>query len=298
MQEESLKKKLKNAFAELYYVWRKKEIIRENILLVYSFDKIATKQYEVGMGIQADIFRAKTELAGLRRDSIQNEQTISSMTAMLNALMNQPVDLPIRKIDWIDVPVFTRTIEQLCTLAQRNRPDLRSMQANIAMLNAEIKVAKKAYYPDFTVKGMYMNAVESKEDNLSVMFGVTIPVAPWSYKKYSSDYSLKQYDDMKNMIYAQIQDALTRVASNNEQLKIALKHTIPYADQTLNATMTAYSNGKTEFLMLIDAQRMILMAHMDHHMAIMGLLQSIAELEQAVGLSLDQIQLSISSREK
>lgn len=307
VQQQSLKQNVRNVFADLYFAWRKKEIIQENILLVFSFGKIATKQYEVGMGMQADLFRAKIELAGLRRDSIQTEQTITSMTAMLNAFMNQPVNQPITAIDWVDVPVVNQTLTQLCSLAVKNRPDLRAMEANITMREAEAKAIKRSYYPDFMLKGMYMNSVESEDDNLSVMFGMTVPITPWSDNKFTAGYSIKQYeaviakheyDNMENMVFSQIQDALATIDSYRGQLDIALKHTLPYATQALEATMTAYSNGKTEFLMLIDAQRMLLMAHMDHHMAIMGMMQGITQIEQAVGVGIGDMQLSKNSKEK
>jgi outer membrane protein TolC len=303
--EQSLRNELKKAFSELYFAWRKKEIITESISLIYSFSKIATKQYEVGTGMQADIFRAKAELATLRRDSISIEQNIASINAMINAVFGRTNNQKINPVPWVTVPDFMPDEAALCSLAFDHRAEIGSMNAAIAMATAEAKAAKKNFYPDFIVKGMYMEMIGMGESNLSVMAGITAPFV--SYKKFSALYKEKifatgqvryELDNMKNMISAQIQDALARFTSSKAQVRIALEHSIPYVDQALQSTVSAYANGNTEFLMLIDAQRMTLMAHMDHHEAIMGVLQSVADLEKAVGMNLPDMIDQLSHKEK
>jgi outer membrane protein TolC len=64
---------------------------------------------------------------------------------------------------------------------------------------------------------------------------------------------------------------------------------IPQADQTLQATLAAYQTGKTEFLMLIDAYRMVLMSKLDYHMSVMSYMTNQAALEQAVGMNIAEI---------
>jgi outer membrane protein TolC len=67
---------------------------------------------------------------------------------------------------------------------------------------------------------------------------------------------------------------------------------IPQAEQTLESALSAYRTGKQEFLMLIDIQRMLVMAKLDYHMAVMTLLDSQSRLERAIGLSIDEINKS------
>jgi outer membrane protein TolC len=78
-----------------------------------------------------------------------------------------------------------------------------------------------------------------------------------------------------------------------ERLKLSKESAIPQAQQTLVSAMAAYKTGKEEFLMLIDIQRMIAMAKLDYHMAVMNLLDSQSQLERAVGLSIDEIGQSL-----
>jgi hypothetical protein len=51
-------------------------------------------------------------------------------------------------------------------------------------------------------------------------------------------------------------------------------------------------------LALIDIQRMLVMAKLDYHMAVMTLLDSQSRLERAVGLSLDEIDKTIEKGDR
>jgi outer membrane protein, heavy metal efflux system len=64
---------------------------------------------------------------------------------------------------------------------------------------------------------------------------------------------------------------------------------IPQAEQTLQSTTSAYQTGNMDFFSLIDAYRMLLMAKLNFHMSAMKYMESQAELEQAVGISMDEI---------
>jgi outer membrane protein TolC len=94
---------------------------------------------------------------------------------------------------------------------------------------------------------------------------------------------------MKNMIASDVQNSLVKIETNRNLVDLYQNTVIPQAEQTLQSTIAAYQTGKTEFLMLIDAYRMLLMSRLDFYMSKMNFLQSQAQLEQAVGLSVSEI---------
>jgi outer membrane protein TolC len=130
------------------------------------------------------------------------------------------------------------------------------------------------------------------------MVGISIPIAPWTSGKVVSKVeenelnvkkSEEEYTNMKNMALFELQDALVKVQTNQNIVLLYQNTTIPQAEQTLQSTIAAYQTGKTEFLMLIDAYRMLLMSKLDYSMAVMNFMASQAQLEQAVGLDISAI---------
>jgi outer membrane protein, heavy metal efflux system len=300
-RERDLVRNVKALYFDLYLKIRQMEINHENQALVRSFVDIARKQYEVGMGKQSDVLRAQTELSSLGIDSVVIVQQRRSMEGMLNALCNRPVTSEIGFIPEIDPAMPNFDLSTLLAVAEKNRPELQSMQYSVAMQQAERTAAAKEYLPDFMVRGMYKQMTMTS-DYWSLMIGATVPIAPWSFGKNSSgttraDANIKtaqgELDNMKNMVAAEVNDALLKVESSKERLRLSRETAIPQAQQTLISAMSAYKTGKEEFLMLIDIERMLVMAKQEYHMAVMGLLDSQSQLERAVGLSSEDIGQSL-----
>lgn len=283
---------VKVAFNELYLIDRQIDINSQNQNLMRSFEEIALKQYELGMGRQTDILRAQTEISRLMSDSIRLAQSRQSTIAMLNTYRNMAVETPISTIPEITLEkIVLPSLDSLISIANENRPELKSMQFNIEMQSAELASAKKEFYPDFMVRGTYKQ-MSNQTDDWALMLGLNIPVAPWIYGRYSAavsrsnaliNQSQAEFKNMKNMIASQVKDALAKVTSSQAQIDLLKTTTIPQAQQTVQSAIAGYQTGKLDFLSLLDAQRMLLMSQLDYQMAILNFITSQTDLERTIG---------------
>ncbi len=296
--ERKVLRNVKSAYFDLYLVQHKIQINAENQDLVKSFVDIARKQYEVGMGKQTDILRAQTELSTLVNDGINLQKERKVVEAMINMLVSRPTASPLGNVPDIDAQAPQWTFDQLSLVALAIRPELKAMDYNIAMNKSELSASKREYYPDLMARVMYKDMAMTNNDFWSVMIGVSIPLAPWSGGKYTSKVEENElnveraeddYTSMKNMTLFEVQDALVKVQTNGNLVALYRNTVIPQAEQTLQSTITEYQTGKTEFLMLIDAYRMLLSSKLDYYMSVMNSMASQAELEQAVGLDVKEI---------
>ncbi|MDF1612291.1 TolC family protein [Stygiobacter electus] len=295
-------RELKTAFYELYYVQKKIKINKDNQELLKQFIEIAKKQYEVGMGKQPDIIRAQTELSSLINDEINLYKEKRDVETMLNTILNRPPYQSFNEIEKIYEEVPEYNYQQLLSVVLSIRPELKEMNYNIEMYKSELKASKLEFYPDIMARVMYKNMIDTKNDFWSAMVGVNIPLSLWSKDKYygkveENELNIKaaeeQYNSMKNMISYEVQNAIVKLGTNKNLYELNKNTVVPQAEQTLQSTLAAYKTGKTEFLMLIDAYRMLFMAKLDFYMSEMNLMQAIAQLEQAVGLPLNKIKESL-----
>lgn len=293
---------LKSAYFELYLVQRKIQVNNENQDLLRNFVNIARKQYEVGMGKQADVLRAQTELSTLVNTGITLDKEKRVVESMINTILSRPVALPLGQVPEIESDIPSWTFDQIEPLALGNRPELKAMNYSIEMNKAEVTSARREYLPDFMTKFAYKDMAQTKNDFWSFMVGISIPLAPWSSGKYTSKTeetelnvktSENEYAGMKNMVSFDVQQALVNVQTNRNLLLLYRNTVIPQAEQTLQSTTASYQTGKTEFLMLIDAYRMVLMSRLDYYMAVMNFMSSQAQLEQAVGLDISDISAKV-----
>ncbi len=300
--ERSIINELKSTYYELFYVQKKIKINKENQILLQQLVNITAKQYEVGTGQQADMLRAQTELSTLINDGVNLEKEKRNVETMLNTILSRPADGTFPQISAIEDTIPDWNYSQLSSLASENRPELKAMHYNIKMNEAELAASKLEYYPDFMVQLMYKNMTGTTNDFWSTMVGVNIPLAFWSKDKFTGKVeenkinistAEEQLNASKNMVAGQVQNALIRIQSNKNLIDLYKNTVIPQAQQTLQSTLSAYQTGKTEFLMIIDAYKVVLMAKQDYYMSQMNYMQSQALLEQAVGLNINQIKEKI-----
>lgn len=296
--EKKIIRALKSAYYELYLVQHKISINAENQALMEKLSEIASSQYKTGMGKQSDVLRAQTEISVLINEGINLMSEKRRIEAMINTILSRPVDASLGNVFDLEISFPDWNLALLQPLALASRSELKAMNYGIAMSKAELSLSRKEYFPDLMVRVMYKDMAATGNDFWSAMVGINVPLAFWSSKKYTAKVEENEanvnnaeyeYESMKNMILFEVQEALIKVQTNQNLVLLYKNTVIPQAEQTLQATIAAYQTYKLEFLMLIDAYRTLLMAKQDYYVAIMNYLTSQAQLEQAVGLGLNDI---------
>jgi outer membrane protein TolC len=246
--ERKLIRDLKSAYYDLYLVQQKIQINAENQDIMRSFVDIARKQYEVGMGKQVDILRAQTELSTLANDGINLRKEKQVVEAMVNTILNRPVNSPLGPVPEIEKDVPEWTFEQLQPLSLEARPELKAMNYSIDMNKSELSLSKREYLPDVMARVMYKDMAMTPNDYWSVMVGISIPLAPWSSGKYTSkveenEINVRRAEDdvanMKNMTSFEVQDALVKIQTNKNLVDLYRNTVIPQSEQTLQSTISA-----------------------------------------------------------
>lgn len=98
---------------------------------------------------------------------------------------------------------------------------------------------------------------------------------------------------MKNMVLLDVQNAWSSLQTNRSLIELNRKAVLPQSEMALESAVAGYRTGKVMFVMVIDAYRMAIMARLDNHMAVMNAAVSLAALEDAVGLSVEDIKARI-----
>jgi outer membrane protein, heavy metal efflux system len=289
---------LKSAYAELYLIQRKIELNTKNRELMKSLAETASRQYEVGMGSQTELMRAQTESSKLANEGIVLGREKRSMEAMINTLLNRPIEESLGRIDTLETrfPVWNR--EPLDSLALACRPELKAMRFEVEMKKSEVLAAKWEYAPDLTARLMVKDMVMTPKDYWSFMIGASLPLTSWAYPKAAGRVeemkALEKQSEastvqMKNMVLLDVENAWLSLKTNHDLIELNRQTVLPQAERTLVSAVAGYQTGKVMFVMLIDAYRMALTARLDTYMAVMNYAVSQAKLEQAVGLNFTEI---------
>jgi cobalt-zinc-cadmium efflux system outer membrane protein len=284
--------KLKMAYYELWFVQQNIVLTQENIRLMNQFAQIALTKYGVGLVPQQDVLKAQVEIAMMSNELVTLRQQELSMKAMLMAILNRE---PKDTLGFAVIPEdieFSATLDSLERLALQVRPMLTHDSLAIQESQTELSLAKQEYLPDFKIGIERMTSPIDGFGGWSVSAGITLPFTPWTIGKASARKdeasaailrSTASYNSSKNMVLSSVKDLYYKVMASKKQLETYQAVILPQAEQSLGASRTAYQTGTTNFLMLIDAYRTLVMITKDYFMTRMQFEQAVAGLERAVG---------------
>lgn len=289
--ERDLIARTKSAFGMLYSAQKRLGVIEENQRIISRILASTLSKYGVGIGSQSDILKVQVE-----QSKLQNEQSIlgqerESAEAMLNALRAKPASTPIGRIADIDPRPIGLSYDSILARSLQGRPELRGMNYEIVMHEADLEAAKRDWLPDLTIRGTYKQ-MRDQTDNWAAMIGINIPIAPWGIGKYSGRIEEKEVDleageqtlnDMRNMVQSEVRNTYTKVESQWDRIKRYQGDILPQAEQSLDASLASYTVDKTDILSLLDSFRMLQMLRMEYYMVMGDYFNSVAALERAVG---------------
>jgi outer membrane protein TolC len=244
----------------------------------------------------------------------QRETTV----AMLNRVLNRRPDTPVRQPTDFDSRTVDLALDRLFALAADSNPELNRLKQQIERDREAVRLARLAYWPEFTLgfewiqvdpRGAFKpprnpdtgvrppapQISEDGSDNWAIVFGLNIPL--WFDKieagireaRSRLRASQQQYVSETNRVRFAVADALARVQAQQELVELFDGTIIPQAQQTYEVSRAEYTSGRGDFLFVIDNWRKWLAFTVQYHRALGELERSVADLEQALGLSLSEV---------
>ena len=290
-EERAIISEVKKQYAMIYSAQRRIEVNGSNQDLLKQMIASVRSKYSVGLASQADILRLEIELSKLENQRANLEHDLRVPEAMLNTLRAFAPTTPIGKIQEIVLSPFTLKKDELIARAVLQRKELSAMKNDVAMNTAELAMVQRERYPDLMVGGLYKERM-GMPDSWELMLGISIPIAPWVSGKIGgkieeNEFKLQRSEalvsDMETMVRFEVIDTWSKAKAHWEQAERYRTAIIPNAQQTLESLLSAYQNGKADFLSLIDSFRMLQMYKMEYYMEVADYLMHRYDLEKATG---------------
>jgi outer membrane protein TolC len=283
----------------LHYLDRAQEIVQRNQELLRQFVQIAKTRYEVGGGLQQDVLLAQLELSKLLDQAIQLNGARDVEAARLNRLLDQPANQPI-ELPRTPVGVFPDLVAQqeLYQRGAESRPLLKRLRSEIDAAESRLELARKDYYPDFTVGAAYgarsgenpMPGGGDRTDLLTLRVSVNLPIyqsrkraQAVSQRRSEMDRHRYALQDEVNAMRAEISQAVADYRRAREQLVLLDSGIIPQARHTVQSMLAGYQVGDVDFLNLVRSQVTLYNYETLYWKAVTLANQSVARLSAAVG---------------
>ena len=282
-------KEVKTAFYDLSHVYRSMEVTQRNKSILEELAKITQTRYSLGQSIQEDVIRNQVEISKMVDDLTMLEQKKRAITARLSYLLNRPPNGLLGKPAEIDFKPIAFSIEDLQQLAIESNPMLKALKQDIAARGKGVELARRDYFPDFSVKFAY----GQREDRLDMYTGMIEMNLPIFYKskqerKVAEAYaevrsSQAKFDGAQNEIFYMIADMGSMAQRLERKIELYRTGIIPQSRLQIDTALSAYMVNKADFMTLLDSRMRLYNYELDYHGALTEYEKSLAALEAAVG---------------
>jgi outer membrane protein TolC len=226
---------------------------------------------------------------------INLKQKEASIKADMLRLLNRNDGEPLQGVPKIDKTVNTLSFEDLKITVLEENPLLQQLDHTVAQKETEYLLAKKSYFPNFSITAAYGQRDDGLDDKhrsdfMSLLVGVDVPI--WFKSKQNkkvAETQLRilqakaQLQSVNNDISYKLNDLEARIKKEKALVVLYKEQIIPEASQSLDSNMSAYQVGRLDFLNLLNSQMTLLNYEIKFHKVMSDLEKNFADLEVVVG---------------
>ncbi len=283
---------VKDAYYDLFYLHKAIETVTKNKELVEKFAGIAEAGYSVGKGVQQDVLKAQVEISKLTDQLTVLEQRRQTAEARINSLLFREPETPVGRPEEIKPREFTHSLADLNEAALTNYPALKAQRRKIDREQYGVELARKDFYPDFTVGLTYFNRPGMPE-MYGVNVGVKIPLYFWQRQRpavaeatASARAERELLENATSLLFFRVKDRYLAVTTAQRLLKLYGTTIIPQSSLSLESAIAGYEVGKVDFLTLLDNLVTLLNYELGYYEQLSNQEKAIAALEPFVGVNL------------
>ena len=247
-------------YDDAYLNARALEVNDQHRVLVEQMKKVAEARMASGRGSTQDALQAEVELGHLEHDRVMLETERITVAARINGLLHRDPDAalppPPPELSLPSAPAAS-----LAQLAVEGRPQRAAAEARIRAGETRVRIAERAYYPDFEVMGSYDSMWDMPEHRWMVGVAIDLPI---QRSKRDADVEAararvaqaqaardRTVDDIRVEVtraYREIEEAIHVVHLYDTRL-------LPAARAQVEAALAGFTTGQNDFPAVISAER-------------------------------------------
>ena len=255
---------------------------------------ITRNRYQAGIAAQSDVLQAETLLANTRAQRAALVRTRAALEHAIAVLTGvPPAGFVLPSVAW--TPVVPRIPNGLPSELLQRRPDIASAERAVAAANAQIGIARSAYYPSFSIDaslGRSSTRIADLFNASNTLWALGLSVAQVVFDAgaigarvdqatAARDAVIARYRQTVLTAFQSVEDQLSGATSLEEQLRqYALASQA--ADKTEEQIVNRYRAGQVGYTEVVVAQvsalnarRNVLQLQVAQQLAAVGLIQAL-----------------------
>ncbi|MFB3777494.1 MAG: TolC family protein [Bryobacteraceae bacterium] len=254
--------------------------------------EVAEARYSAGKTAQQDLFKLQTQLSILETRIVRMEAERRTLEAEINSLLARPAGVPLGWPEETGPGPLTVTLETLTAAAREDSPLLRRDEKMVQRSQLALNLARKSYYPDYTVSAGYFSMGRMPD---MYQFRVDFKLPAWSFRRQRAEVAeqASALSETRHGLSATAQELQYRIqaeylaAKTAEQLmKMYADTVIAQAELAVESSLASYQNGAVDLLSVLSNLITRFEYEESYHEERLAYRAALARLEELTGMRL------------
>jgi cobalt-zinc-cadmium efflux system outer membrane protein len=188
------------------------------------------------------------------------------------------------------------TVDQVFGLVEQN-PEVARWTTEMQRRQAVVRLERRRAIPDLTIGGGFKREkVAGEPAARGFILGASIPIPIFDRNqggikesRYNVAKGREEQRATKVRVLTEIADAFAAMASAHARASILGRSVVPEAQKAFDAATAGYNAGKFPYLDVLDAQRTLFDARVQHLESLAEYLAAVADIEGLVGQTVESI---------
>jgi outer membrane protein TolC len=284
--------RLKQAWYRRAYAFKAVEVINHHLDLFDRLRRITEARYSVGRAAQQDVLNTQTQISIFQTRRIQLERDKSARESEIVSLLGRRPGEPLPSPEPMEPRELTVALDALYSSARESSPMLRREEKMIQRAELAVNMARKEYYPDYTLSAGYANMGGMPD---MFQFQVDFKVPLWFFRKQRAGVAeeannlvgaRKGYEAALRDLEFRLKDDYLMAQTAAQLVNIYGKTVIPQASLTLESSLASYETGAVDFLSVLTNSVTVVEYEMNYWEELLNYYLALSRLEEMTGKEL------------
>lgn len=257
--------RVRELYLDLFLAHKNIDLLKERQILFARVEDLALIRYRTGKGMQQEVLMAQTEKYMLLEKEAMFKQKIESLEAMLKATIGRDGGTSLGRPDYPSAQPFFYKVEEAVEMAINHSPEIKSRGKMIEAAETKVRMAKKEFFPDFSINANYYKRTGDFMDMWSLTSTINIPLyfltkqmPALSEAKAGHVQAKQELKAAKLMITAAIRDNISMIRSADTLMDLYKSGLIPKNTQDVDLALSGYATGRTEAIVVLSRLKTLL----------------------------------------
>jgi outer membrane protein TolC len=177
-------------------------------------------------------------------------------------------------------------------MANDKSPDLKSLDNRIDAAGIKVAIAKKDYYPDFTITGSYLPRGNNFDDMWSLTTTINIPIFERTKQRQAVNEAESNLNEARSqkesarlMLASAIRDNYAMLKASDKLMSVYRDGLIPKSYQDVQLSLAGYKTGSVDALTVITRLKSVIDYEISYWSQFAEHEKAIARIEAITGLA-------------